>query len=357
MKNSSKKKVYVALSGGVDSSVSLALLQQQGYNCTGVFMKNWSGDDWGVKGDCPWKQDQKDAETVCKILKVPFKSLNFEKEYREKVIEYFFTELKHGRTPNPDILCNELIKFGVFLDRAGKEGANLIATGHYARIKVKKENKYALLKGIDLNKDQSYFLYRLNQLQLSKTLFPIGNFEKPEVRKLAKKYRLPTAEKKDSQGICFVGKINIDKFIKDTLGERKGDMVDVTGKKIGEHNGTWFFTVGQRKGIGLSGGPYYVTEIDHRNNRVVIARGKQHESIYKSTIEVEHPHWISGKSPTLPLRCEVATRYTHNLSKARLHILHSKLLLKFYSPHRAPTPGQSAVFYKGDTCLGGAYIL
>ncbi|HRP36651.1 MAG TPA: tRNA 2-thiouridine(34) synthase MnmA, partial [Candidatus Dojkabacteria bacterium] len=208
------KKITVALSGGVDSAVSAAILLEQGYDVTGIFMKNWSGADFSVNSDCPWEQDQQDAEDVCKTLGIPFKSVNFEKQYRDIVVQYFFDEYSKGRTPNPDVLCNKEIKFKLFLQYATESGAELIATGHYARI-THDENGFKLLKGIDNNKDQSYFLHRLNQEQLSKSLFPIGELQKSEVRKLAEKYKLPNAKKKDSQGICFIGKIDVQDFLRE----------------------------------------------------------------------------------------------------------------------------------------------
>ena len=263
--------VFVAMSGGVDSSVSAALLKEQGYNVVGVFMKNWSGDNFGIQTDCPWEQDQKDVEKVCKLLGVPFITFNFEKEYRKQVVEYFFNEYKAGRTPNPDVMCNKEIKFGLFLEKALKKGTDLIATGHYARTEKDNKGKFHLLKGIDNKKDQSYFLYNLTQDQLSKTLFPIGNFQKSKVRKLAMKFKLPNAKKKDSQGICFIGDINVQQLLRAKLKRKKGDIIDIDSReKVGKHDGAHYFTIGQREGIGIGGTkePYFVVGKDVEKNEV-----------------------------------------------------------------------------------------
>jgi len=233
MKSEEKKKVFVGLSGGVDSAVSAYLLKEQGYDVTGVYMKNWSGDEFGIQADCPWEEDQKDAEAVCKHLGIPFRSLNFEKQYREKVVEYFFSEYEKGRTPNPDVMCNKEIKFKLFLEKAMDEGADFIATGHYAR-KLEVDGVNKMLKGVDSNKDQTYFLYNLTQSQLDKVLFPVGEIEKPEVRRIAEKAGLPNAKKPDSQGICFIGEINVLKFLMSKIPVKEGDIIDIdSGKVVG----------------------------------------------------------------------------------------------------------------------------
>jgi len=228
--NSKFVVVYVAMSGGVDSSVVAAILKNKGYQVTGVYMKNWSGDNFGIQSDCPWEEDIKDVKKVCKQLEIPFLSFNFEKEYRTKVVEYFFNEYKNGRTPNPDIMCNKEIKFELFLNKALELGADFIATGHYSQIK-NDGNEFSLYKGTDKNKDQSYFLHLLNQNQLSKILFPIGHLHKSEVRKLARKFKLHNAEKKDSQGICFIGKIDVQEYLRSKIKETPGDIVDIDSKK------------------------------------------------------------------------------------------------------------------------------
>lgn len=350
-----KLNVCVALSGGVDSAVAAALLKEQGYIVTGMFMKNWSGDDFGVNSDCPWEQDQKDAEAVCKILDIPFRSVNFEKEYRQSVIEYFFGEYSRGRTPNPDVMCNKEIKFKAFLEKAEMLGADMIATGHYARLK-KSGDLFELHKGIDHNKDQSYFLHRLDQHQLSKTLFPLGDLTKPEVRKFATKFKLPNAKKKDSQGICFIGKINVSQFLRENIQIKPGKIVDIdSGKTVGEHDGIMFYTIGQRHGMGIggSGKPYFVVEKDLRENILYVGLGENHPRLYKNEVSFTSTHFISGKIPS-DSNIAASIRYRHKSEEGELIL--NKNLFKFKLPQKAPSAGQSIVFYSNDLCLGGAII-
>lgn len=356
MKQVKKQKVFVGLSGGVDSAVSAALLKEQGYEVVGVYMKNWSGDDYGIQADCPWKEDQKDAEAVCQTLGIEFRSFNFEKQYRDKVVEYFFSEYEKGRTPNPDVMCNKEIKFKLFFEKATEEfGADLIATGHYARKIEGEDGIHRLYRGVDSNKDQTYFLYNLTQAQLSKTLFPIGHLAKPEVRKLAKKFNLPNADKPDSQGICFIGEIDVLKFLMSRLPEKHGDIVDIdTNEKVGEHKGSYFHTIGQRKGLGIGGQeiPYFVVGKDFEKNIVYVGKGHDHPSLMKSEVKLENIHKIydfdnSGLSASV--------RYRNKAIEGVLD--ENEMTFKFNQPQWAPASGQSLVIYKGDECVGGGVIV
>lgn len=355
MKNISKTKVIVALSGGVDSAVAAALLVEKGYQVEGIFMKNWSGDEFAVNSDCPWEQDQSDAKSVCKLLKIPFRSVNFEKEYREKVVKYFFDEYKKGRTPNPDVMCNKEIKFNLFLEKAYELGADFIATGHYARISYQ-DGIFSLLKGVDNNKDQSYFLHRLNQNQLSRSLFPVGELTKSQVREIAKAKKLPVAEKKDSQGICFIGKIDVQEFLRSNINKKPGSIVDIDTKEIvGKHEGIMFYTIGQREGIGIGGvkQPYYVVDKDSSTNILYVAQGKDNPALYKSIINFDDLHFITGLSPRKN-SLYASIRYRHQPEIGDLKIEENKFI--FEKAQRAPTSGQSIVFYDNEHCLGGAII-
>ncbi len=338
------------MSGGVDSSVTAALLKEQGFDVIGVFMKNWS-EDFGDHG-CTWAEDSEDARKVAQILNIPFYIWNFEKEYYDKVVEYFFREYAAGRTPNPDVMCNTEIKFKVFLEKALSLGADHVATGHYARIERGK-----LLKGIDLSKDQSYFLYTLKRSQLEKIMFPIGHLKKSEVRLLAKKFNLPNAEKKDSQGICFIGKINVTEFLKAHVKAEVGEIVTATGKVLGSHDGLPYYTIGQREGMKLGGsGPYYVVSKDFSANRLVVTNDKQDEQLWKKSFTVSELSWVNT-SPDLPLHTGVTIRYHHPEYSAKLEqISGNKLKVIFDQPQRAITPGQSAVIYQGEELLGGGII-
>lgn len=350
-------KIAVAMSGGVDSSVAAALLVRAGYDVTGGFMKNFSAESWtGVLGDCPWEQDFADVQAVCKRLNIPCRSFNFEKQYAKSVMGYFFREYRAGRTPNPDVLCNRDIKFGVFLDEARRLGFSHIATGHYARVKVQKPTTaYQLLRGVDRNKDQSYFLYRLNQRQLAHTLFPIGGLTKPEVRAIARQLRLPTADKPDSQGICFIGHVDVRKFLQQRLAPRQGPIVDAEGRALGEHPGAWYYTIGQRHGIGLPGGPWYVAAKDLKRNRLVVARGRRHPSLYARQIVVSDLHWI-GLAPKLPTNLTVQIRYRQTPQACRLVRTRGGVQVTFGHPQFAAALGQSAVFTQGSLVLGGGSI-
>jgi len=367
------KTVAVAMSGGVDSSVAAALLKEQGYNVLGFFMKNW-GDTCGLKSsDCPWLEDREDAMRVCAKLDIPFKTLDFEKEYKDMVLDYFFKEYELGRTPNPDVMCNAQIKFGVFLDKALELGADYIATGHYVRAREVQGARYEvrdgegesveLLKGVDKNKDQSYFLYRLNQKQLSKSMFPVGDLTKPKVRELAKKFSLPNYDKKDSQGVCFIGHIDLQKFLSQKIKEKPGDIVDEKGAKIGEHKGLFWYTIGQRKGINIGGiGPFYVLQKDFKDNKLIVTNNPKNEQLYASFIEISDANWILGITPSnSPLAggevLECRIRYREKLTKCTITDKKEGIYqVDFKTPQWAVASGQSVVFYDGDSCLGGGII-
>lgn len=347
--------IYVAISGGVDSSVSAYLLKKGGFNVVGVFMKPWQPDRGNFK--CLWKEDREYALRVCSHLNIPFKTWDFSKEYKKEVADYMIQEYKLGRTPNPDIMCNKEIKFGLFFKRALKEGADLIATGHYARVKKvmgkkDKSESFALLAGKDKNKDQSYFLWTLNQEQLSKTLFPVGNLDKSEVRKLAKKINLPNHDKKDSQGICFIGSIDVKDFLKEYIVPKNGSILDEDGNNIGMHEGAYYYTIGQRHGLNITNGqgPYYVLSKDIKKNIIFV--GKE-EKLMSNQTKVNGFSW-TGEEPIFPVKIKARLRYRAQLKDA---ILEKSGKLNLRKSERAISPGQSAVFYKKDQVLGGGIII
>lgn len=344
-----KLKVYVGMSGGVDSSVTAALLLEQGYDVTGVYMKNWSQDLPGFT--CPWKEDYQDAKRVAVQLGINFKLYDFEKEYRDKVVDYMVQGYQAGYTPNPDIMCNQEVKFKLFLEAALEDGADMIATGHYARIQDGQ-----LLVGLDVNKDQSYFLYRVTEDALNKSLMPIGELEKPAVRELAKKFRLATAEKKDSQGICFVGKVGIKDFLLAELGpQAHGAIVEQHGSVIGEHDGALFYTIGQRHGLDVGGGlPYYVVGKDMAKNEVYVTTDLQDERLWRRELTLASLHWINEAPAGQTLK--VRTRYRAPLIDCSLVITGDTATLTLTDDVRAITPGQSAVLYDGDRCVGGGIV-
>ena len=348
MKN---KKVYVGLSGGVDSSVTVALLKEQGYDVTGVYMKNWSQDLPGMP--CPWKEDYQDAKRVAVQLGIPFKMYDFQKEYRQKVVDYMVAEYQAGRTPNPDIMCNQEVKFKVFLEMCLEDGADLIATGHYARTKDGK-----LLRAKDDNKDQTYFLYRVTQDALMHTLFPLGDYTKPEVRKLAEKFNLVTATKKESMGICFVGKVGIKDFLIYELGPQKpGDIIDENGITVGQHDGGIFYTIGQRHGLDVGGGlPYYVIGKDMATNQVRVTTDINDKNLWTNRLNMTDVHWINN-TPEDGQDVQVRTRHRAPLISAKLVIEGDDIHLKLKDDIRAATPGQSAVIYDQQSVLGGGIIL
>lgn len=346
-----KQKVFVGMSGGVDSSVTAALLLEQGYDVTGVYMKNWSQDLPGFV--CPWKEDYQDAKRVAVQLGIDFKMYDFEKEYRHKVVDYMVKEYQAGRTPNPDIMCNQEVKFKIFLETALSEGADLIATGHYARSKDGQ-----LWTGLDHNKDQSYFLYRVTEAALSKSLMPVGELDKTVVRKMAVKLGLATAEKKDSQGICFVGKVGIKEFLLAELGPQlHGPIIDHAGRTIGTHDGALFYTIGQRHGLDVGGGlPYYVIGKDMAKNEVYVTTNLQDEKLWRRELSLTDMHWINGQPEGLT-NLQVRTRYRAPLVACTIQQVGDTTTLRLSDEVRALTAGQSAVLYQGDHVLGGGIVV
>ena len=352
--------VIVGMSGGVDSSVAAYLLLQQGYRVEGLFMKNWEDDD--TQGECAAEQDGKDAQAVCDKLGIPLHHINFAKEYWDKVFEYFLDEYQAGRTPNPDILCNKHIKFKAFLDQAMSLGADSIATGHYARIATH-EGQHQLLKGIDDNKDQSYFLYTLNQQQLAKSLMPIGEYEKPAIREIAKQQGFITHDKKDSTGICFIGEKRFNDFLHQYLLTKPGNIETEEGKVIGTHHGLMYHTLGQRKGLNIGGrkdsdgSPWYVAKKDVARNVVIAVQSDTHPLLYGSTLRATQLDWGIGHAPSLPLNCKAKIRYRQTEQACLVtSVDNDTVQVDFAEPQRAITPGQSVVFYDGDVCLGGGVI-
>jgi len=343
LKKNNQETVYVAMSGGVDSSVAAALLKKRGYEVVAVFMKQWSPT--GQNMPCIWKQEREDAMRAAVALDIPFKTWDFSKEYEGEVVSYMIREYKAGRTPNPDVMCNKEIKFGLFLKKAMTEGVDYIATGHYI---IKKGNK--LYQARDGNKDQSYFLWTLTGKQVEKCLFPVGDYVKPEIRKLAKKSKLPNADKKDSQGVCFIGPLDVKQFLKTYIKPKKGKIL-CDGKIIGEHDGVFYYTIGQRHGldIKLGGGPYYVISKDFKKNIIYV--GKETE-LYSTECTIEKLNWIN-EIPTFPVRLDVKIRYRTKSVKA---ILSKDGKLEFIKPASAITSGQSAVFYRGQRLFGGGII-
>jgi tRNA-specific 2-thiouridylase len=361
MSDNSQKKVIVGMSGGVDSSVSAWLLQQQGYQVEGLFMKNWEEDDG--EEYCTAADDLADAQAVCDKLGIKLHKINFAAEYWDNVFEHFLEEYKAGRTPNPDILCNKEIKFKAFLEFAADDlGADFIATGHYVR-RQDVNGQSRLLRGLDGNKDQSYFLYTLSHQQIAQSLFPVGELDKPEVRRIAEQLDLITAKKKDSTGICFIGERKFRDFLGRYLPAQPGEIETVDGEIVGEHQGLMYHTLGQRKGLGIGGrkesndDPWYVVDKDVAHNRLIVAQGAEHPRLMSVGLIAQQLHWVDRQPIAAPLRCTVKTRYRQTDIPCEI-IPHGddRIEVRFDEPVAAVTPGQSAVFYLDEVCLGGGII-
>jgi len=395
------KRVVVGLSGGVDSSVAAYLLQQEGYEVIGLFMKNWHDTSVTISKECPWVEDSTDAMTVAETLGIPYQTIDLSEAYKERIVDYMFAEYQRGRTPNPDVLCNREIKFDIFLKAAMQLNADFVATGHYCRkerIEVEGKEIFQLKAGIDKNKDQSYFLCQLNQEQLSKALFPIGHLEKPEVRKIATEAGLNTAEKKDSQGLCFIGKVKLPEFLQQQLKPKKGDIIEIgkehslfkankefnknntslealqslsqdyiytpeSGEKVGEHNGAHYFTIGQRKGINVGGKvePLFVIDTDTKANTIYVGQGTDHTGLYRPGLKVPNTdiHWVREDLKLKvgdKLEVMARIRYRQALENAILHQKEDGLYIIFKHDQRGIAPGQFVAWYVDDELLGSGVI-
>ena len=354
-------KIIVGISGGVDSSVTALTLKEQGYDIEALFMKNWHDDN--ENGGCSWEADVEDALQVCEKLNIPINTIDLSTEYWDSVFSSVLDDFKQGLTPNPDILCNQEIKFRAFMDHALELGADKIATGHYARV-TNNNNSYQLHKGLDSNKDQSYFLCRLTQDQLSKSLFPIGDLNKTDVRSIARKNKITVHDKKDSTGICFIGERPFKEFLTRYIPVKKGLIKTKDGKTLGEHDGVYFYTIGQRQGLGIGGisgsanAPWYVVAKDNDLNILYIAQGKDNEMLYSRGLIAGNIHWINNPPRETPYQCQAKTRYRQKDQACIIRTLYDKTAeVEFLSPQKAITPGQYIVFYDTDTCLGGGVII
>lgn len=393
------KRVVVGLSGGVDSSVAAYVLKEQGYDVIGLFMKNWHDDSVTISNECPWLEDSNDALLVAEKLGIPFQTVDLSAEYKERIVNYMFNEYKNGRTPNPDVLCNREIKFDVFMRIALDLGADFVATGHYCRkatIDINGKEVHQLLAGVDGNKDQSYFLCQLSQAQLAKALFPIGDLTKPEVREIATKMDLVTAEKKDSQGLCFIGKVRLPEFLQQQLQPKTGTIVEIPatdpcyqqsfpeglsqeellqlqakpftymvgqGKIVGQHQGAHYFTIGQRKGLNVGGTaePLFIIATDVKENIIYTGQGQHHPGLFRQALHIQphEVHWIREDlsfniGESMPV--EVRIRYRQPLQKATLYQFESGLYIAFETPQSAITQGQFAAWYHGEELLGSGVI-
>lgn len=356
MEDKKNIRVVVGMSGGVDSSVAALLLKEQGYDVIGIFMKNW--DDTDEFGVCTATEDFDDVVRVCNQLDIPYFSVNFEKEYWDKVFTYFLDEYKAGRTPNPDVMCNKEIKFKAFLDHAMSLGADYLATGHYAR--VRKENgKVELLRGIDENKDQTYFLNQLTEDVLQKVMFPLGHMEKAEVREIALKHNLATATKKDSTGICFIGERNFKEFLSEYLPAQPGEMQTLSGEVKGKHDGLMYYTIGQRQGLGIGGPgePWFVVGKNLKENILYVEQSYSNDYLYSDSLIATDVNWINSEGMNRTFTCTAKFRYRQKDSEVKVTIQEDGTVrVDFANPERAITPGQAVVFYDGEVCLGGGTI-
>ncbi|RSK29389.1 tRNA 2-thiouridine(34) synthase MnmA [Bacillus sp. HMF5848] len=351
-KSPAHTRVVVGMSGGVDSSVAALLLKEQGYDVIGIFMKNW--DDTDENGVCTATEDYEDVIRVCNQIGIPYYAVNFEKQYWDKVFTYFLEEYKAGRTPNPDVMCNKEIKFKAFLDHAMQLGADYLATGHYARVS-REEGKVTMLRGIDHNKDQTYFLNQLTAAQLEKVMFPIGGLQKAKVREIAKRAELATATKKDSTGICFIGERNFKEFLGQYLPAQPGTMETLDGENLGTHDGLMYYTIGQRHGLGIggSGDPWFVVGKNLNENILYVAQGFDNDLLYSDSIIATDINWIGD----LPSTCTAKFRYRQADNEVHVEMIEERTAkVTFAKPIRAVTPGQAVVFYDGDVCLGGGTI-
>lgn len=393
------KRVVVGMSGGVDSSVAAYLLQKEGYEVIGLFMKNWHDDSVTISNECPWLEDSHDAMIVAQKLNIPFQAIDLSRQYKERIVDYMFAEYQAGRTPNPDVLCNREIKFDIFLEAALKLKADFIATGHYCRkdtIEIDGSPVHRLLAGKDVNKDQSYFLCQLNQAQLSRALFPIGELTKPEVREIAREQNLVTADKKDSQGLCFIGKVRLPEFLQQKLAPKKGKVIEIPadatvfaghalangegtpaleeftapfvyhesdGKVVGEHRGAHYYTIGQRKGLNIGGTPkpLFIIGTDIESNVIYTGQGEDHPGLYRGGLHIaaEDVHWVredlqmrAGESQQFDVRI----RYRQELEKATLHMTDHGMYIIFDNPQKAIASGQFAAWYTDDELIGSGVI-
>jgi tRNA-specific 2-thiouridylase len=349
-----KKRVVLGMSGGVDSSVAAYLLKEAGYEVLGLFMKNW--DETDENGECTATQDYRDVQKVCAILDIPCYSIEFVEEYRDHVFAEFLKQYQAGFTPNPDVLCNREIKFDLFLKKAEEFGCDYLATGHYCQ--VDQQSSTPLLRAIDQNKDQTYFLTAVPPSVFKKVLFPIGHLPKPAVREIAKKMGLATHAKKDSTGICFIGERKFKSFLNQYVQTQPGDIVDLDGKPVGRHDGIAFHTLGQRKGLGLGGEgePWFVVGKDRDKNQLIVTRGTEHPALYSQELWATELNWITHEPLSFPLHCTAKTRYRQQDQECVVYPTETGVRVEFKTPQRAVTPGQYVVFYSGPACLGGGVI-